>query len=145
MVNKIKRMIRKTTTSILRDLGFDLFYVSYVIVDDERMRRLNREFRKINRTTDVLSFPQYKFLNGDLLEPVLFVKEKLPLGDIVISLETIERRSRCKRDFEGYLLKAVIHGILHLLGFDHKSDKDRKVMRGKEGLLYKIYRRGFSI
>lgn len=138
-------MIQKITTVILRDLGYKSFCVSYVLICDKEMRKLNRKYRKINKTTDVLSFPQYKFLNGDLLEPIPVMEEKIPLGDIVISLETLRRRSRDKKSFSNYLLKTVIHGILHLIGFDHKSKRDREIMRENERILFNLYKEGFEI
>ncbi len=138
-------MIQKITTVILRDLGFRLFEVSYTLTDDKTMRALNRDYRRVDRTTDVLSFPQYKFFMGELLEPIIVKDEKIPLGDIVISNETLQRRSRGKKDYEDYLFKTVIHGILHLLGFDHKSRKARTIMRSNEKTLYKLYRKDFCI
>lgn len=126
-------------------MGYDLFEVSFLIVDDEEMRRLNKAYRGLARTTDVLSFPQYRFFRGELIEPVLLKAEKEPLGDVVISLETIERRSRGKRDFYEYLLRTIIHGLLHLMGFDHKDRGERKVMRECEELMFKIYKKGFGL
>ncbi len=109
------------------------------------MRELNREYRRIDKTTDVLSFPQYRFFRGELLEPVLVTEKRIPLGDIVISLQTIKRRSRGKKEYTDYLLRTVIHGILHLLGFDHKSIAERKIMQKNEKILYNIYRKDFRI
>lgn len=138
-------MIRKITTAILRDLGFDFFDVSYTLTEDRHMRELNREYRKTDKTTDVLSFPQYRFFRGELLEPVIVTDRKIPLGDIVISVETIKRRSRGKREYTDYLFRTIIHGILHLLGFDHKTITERKIMRENEKTLYNIYRKDFRI
>ncbi|MGC8928292.1 MAG: rRNA maturation RNase YbeY [Myxococcota bacterium] len=142
----IKKRIQTITTVILRDLGFNLFDVSYSLTDDNGIRELNSKYRHINRTTDVLSFPQYDFYRGDLREPILFCNSKIPLGDVVISLETIMRRSRSqKRRFNDYLLKVVIHAILHLIGFDHTERSERKIMREREMALYKIYRKEFFV
>ncbi|MCX7959864.1 MAG: rRNA maturation RNase YbeY [Deltaproteobacteria bacterium] len=126
-------------------MGFDFFEVSYSLTDDHIIRNLNKKYRRINKATDVLSFPQYRFQNGELLEPVILTGRKIPLGDIVISAETIKRRSRGKTGFETYLLRTVIHGILHLLGFDHIRRKDRKTMRSIENILFKLYRKDFSL
>jgi probable rRNA maturation factor len=131
---------------ILRDLGFNLFDVSYLLTDDQEIRELNAKYRHINKATDVLSFPHYHFYRGELKEPILVHNLKIPLGDVVISLETIRRR--CKnnnRKFNNYLLKVVIHAILHLIGYDHIDKKERKIMRENEKTLYKIYRKEFGV
>jgi probable rRNA maturation factor len=89
-------------------------------VDDEEMRKLNADYRNINRTTDVLSFPQ----DGP---------DDSVLGDVIISIDTAVRRSRQQNlSVEQVIHKLMIHGILHLLGYDHKKRNDAKAMREKE-------------
>jgi len=134
------------TTAILRDLGFDLFEVSYTLTDDRGIRELNHRYRNINKTTDVLSFPQYNFYNGELKEPVILAGKKAPLGDIVISMETLKRRNRKNnKKFKDDLLGVIIHAILHLIGFDHKVPRQRKIMREAEKRLFKIYKKEFVL
>lgn len=89
-------------------------------VDDETIRELNNTYRNINRATDVLSFPQ----DG----PDFSI-----LGDIVISVDTAKRHAvRYENTYEFEIKKLIVHGILHLLGFDHKKKKEKIVMREKE-------------
>jgi probable rRNA maturation factor len=89
-------------------------------VDDEEMRKLNADYRNIKRTTDVLSFPQ----NGP---------DDSILGDVIISIDTAIRRSKLQNlSIEHEIHKLMIHGILHLLGYDHKKKNEAKVMREKE-------------
>lgn len=89
-------------------------------VDDETIRELNNTYRNINRATDVLSFPQ----DG----PDFSI-----LGDIVISVDTAKRHAvRYENTYEFEITKLIVHGILHLLGFDHKKKKETIVMREKE-------------
>ena len=89
-------------------------------VNDEEMRKLNAYFRHVNRTTDVLSFPQ----DGP---------DDSILGDVIISIDTAIRRSKLQRlSIEREIYKLIIHGILHLLGYDHKKKNEAKVMREKE-------------
>jgi probable rRNA maturation factor len=89
-------------------------------VDDETIRELNNTYRNINRATDVLSFPQ----DG----PDFSI-----LGDIVISVDTAKRHAvRYENTYEFEIKKLIVHGILHLLGFDHKKKKETIVMREKE-------------
>ena len=89
-------------------------------VDDETIRELNNSYRNINRATDVLSFPQ----DG----PDFSI-----LGDIVISVDTAKRHAvRYENTYEFEIKKLIVHGILHLLGFDHKKKRETIVMREKE-------------
>ncbi len=89
-------------------------------VDDETIRDLNNSYRNINRATDVLSFPQ----DG----PDFSI-----LGDIVISVDTAKRHAvRYENTYEFEIRKLLVHGILHLLGYDHKKKKETIVMREKE-------------
>ena len=89
-------------------------------VDDETIRELNNTYRNINRATDVLSFLQ----DG----PDFSI-----LGDIVISVDTAKRHAvGYENTYEFEIKKLIVHGILHLLGFDHKKKKETIVMREKE-------------
>ena len=91
------------------------------LVSDVDMRELNRQYRQIDATTDVLCFPQKSDVSPDLL------------GDIVISYQTALRHSRrLEITVEEELRLLVVHAVLHLLGFDHKKKKERETMREKE-------------
>ena len=91
------------------------------LVSDRDMRELNRQYRQIDTTTDVLCFPQKSEVSPDLL------------GDIVISYQTAVRHSRSLEiTVEEELRLLVVHAVLHLLGFDHKKKKERDIMREKE-------------
>ena len=91
------------------------------LVSDGDMRELNRQYRQIDATTDVLCFPQKSEATPDLL------------GDIVISYETAVRHSRkLEVTIEEELRLLVVHAVLHLIGFDHKKRKEREAMREKE-------------
>jgi probable rRNA maturation factor len=98
--------------------------VSIVFVDDSHIAALNREYRGLDGPTDVLSFP--------MDDPGIPGDEPVPLGDIVISLETVERETQDSGEFLNYLALLVVHGLLHLLGYDHESDEDAEVMEGLE-------------
>jgi len=85
--------------------------VSILLTDDEEIRDLNRRYRNRDKPTDVLSFPM-RDLVGD----------RLILGDVVISVETAARKaSEEGRSLEGTVVHLLIHGILHLLGYDHEK------------------------
>ena len=95
------------------------------LTNNLRMKKLNNKFRKINKPTDVLSFP-------------LKIKKKkiFYLGDIAISYEIVNKRS-LKSLFDHELDKMWIHGYLHLSGYDHIKNKDFKKMSKKENLIFK--------
>lgn len=98
--------------------------LSVLIVDDGEMTRLNREFRGVDETTDVLAFPMREGEYSDV-EPDL-------LGDVVISAPT----ARILAETHGTPLEAVldlllVHGTLHLLGFDHDEPEEARLMDAK--------------
>ena len=95
------------------------------LTNNLRMKKLNNKFRKVNKPTDVLSFP----LNIKL-------KSNNYLGDIAISYEIVNKRSK-KSLFDHELDKLWIHGYLHLSGHDHIRYKDFKKMTRKEDLIFK--------
>lgn len=114
--------------SALKAAGYgDDAEVSLVFVDDEYIRELNHQYRGVDSPTDVLSFAM---MEG---EPVACGKEETILGDVVISLQAVERQA--KEYGHSFLREAAyltIHGVLHLLGYDHMEEDKRKVMRRKE-------------
>ena len=95
------------------------------LTNNKKMKELNSKFRNKNVSTDVLSFPLKVKL-----------KNKLYLGDIAISFEIINRRAKLS-SFYHELDKMWIHGYLHLIGHDHKKNKDYYLMRKKENLIFK--------
>ncbi len=129
---KIKRHIAK----ILGSLDCNEHEISILFVGDQGIRDLNQQFRNIDRPTDVLSFPQ-------LLEDEPETPGMPPvLGDVAISLETARHQSEGHGlSLEEELTLLLIHGILHLLGYDHEiSDAEDERMRKKtRELLELIY------
>ena len=98
---------------------------SILLTDNKKMKNLNYKFRKKNKPTDVLSFP----LNNQ-------IKQNEYIGDIAISFEIINKRSK-KSNFFLELDRMWIHGYLHLIGYDHKKLKDFNKMSKKENLILK--------
>ncbi len=98
--------------------------MSILLTDDSEIARLNRDWRGIDRPTNVLSFPASGHRAGQ--------GEKL-LGDIVIAYETLEREARDEsRDFLHHLAHLAVHGFLHLIGFDHETNAQAEEMEGLE-------------
>jgi len=119
---KYKNSLKKIALLVLKALGVPKdSELSISFIDDIKMRELNLSYRGIDRTTDVLSFPQIEGPDFSLL------------GDIVVSIETAERHSKSYGvTLHEELKKLIIHGILHLLGYDHKKKKETQIMREKE-------------
>lgn len=111
-------------------------------VDDSAMRKLNKNYRQINRTTDVLSFPQDVTNTApDVNVPIARNNQttNLILGDIVISIDSAKRHARVNQaTLAKEIDKLIVHGILHLLGYDHKKKKDTILMRLKEKQLLSL-------
>jgi probable rRNA maturation factor len=128
-VRKIEHQIGKVLTS----LDCNQHEISILFIGDQGIRELNHQFRGIDRSTDVLSFPQ-------ILEGELETLGALVLGDIAISLETALRQSEEHGlSFEKELTLLLIHGILHLLGYDHEiSDQQEERMRSKTRELFSL-------
>jgi probable rRNA maturation factor len=112
--------------AVLSALGRSRWSVSLLIVDDAAIRRLNREWRGIDRATDVLSFPA-----GEDPSRVL--------GDIVISgPRAVEQARRYRVTTTQELRRLLVHGILHLMGYDHVKRQERQAMRAKEDELLRV-------
>ncbi|MHB9093212.1 MAG: rRNA maturation RNase YbeY [Eubacteriales bacterium] len=104
--------------------------VSIALVDDEYIRELNFKFRKMDRPTDVLSFPMAES-TGE--EPPLQGDEDNVLGDIIISMETAVRQAEeYGHSLTREMAYLTSHGIFHLMGYDHDSEDSRQLMRQKE-------------
>lgn len=126
---KIKRKIGK----ILNSLDCNGHEISILFTGDQGIRNLNHQFRGIDCSTDVLSFPQ--LLEGEPEPPGAPM-----LGDVAISLETAHRQSENHSlSLEEELTLLLIHGILHLLGFNHEiSSQEEERMRKKTRELFDI-------
>ena len=115
--NKLKRILKKP---FFRKKKQEF---SILLTNNKEMKNLNYKFRKKNKTTDVLSFP---------------LKNKNYIGDIAISFEIINKRSK-KTNFFLELDKMWIHGYFHLIGYDHKKSDDYKKMLKKENAVLKYF------
>jgi len=116
----------------LRALGRARSSATVVFTDDVEIRILNRDFRKHDRATDVLSFHLQELAGeGDP------AGDGVELGDIVISVETARRRARGKR-FVAELERLAVHGLCHLFGHDHKRKPEAAVMFALERKLRRL-------
>ena len=114
---KLKKISKEVKFFKNKNVTFTIF-----LTNSLKMKKLNKKFRKINKSTDVLSFPEFS------LKKLKSTKEKkIYIGDIAISFEIINARS--KKNFILEFDKAWIHGLLHLIGYDHIRNNDYYRMR----------------
>jgi probable rRNA maturation factor len=117
-----EQTIREAISAAAGALSTEGGEVSILLTDNSEIARLNRDWRGIDKPTNVLSFPASRVGQGDKL-----------LGDIVIAYETLERESTDEsRDFLHHLAHLAVHGFLHLIGFDHETDAQAEEMEGLE-------------
>lgn len=127
-----RRRVLQRLRVALRALNRTRSSVTLVLTDDDEIRRLNRDYRKMDRATDVLSF-HLQELSSEL-DPA---GAGIALGDIVISLETARRRAPGKR-LDRELERLAIHGLCHLFGHDHKRPAQATVMYALERRLRRL-------
>lgn len=114
--------VRRAINAAARHCGAD-GEVSVVLTDDESIQALNRDWRHIDKPTNVLSFPAATPKSAP--EPLL--------GDIVIAYETLARESTAEhKPFLHHLAHLAVHGFLHLIGYDHETDSQADAMEGCE-------------
>jgi len=117
--------VRKYAADVMVATGHDAFELSVLLADDTYVRELNQRYRGVDRTTNVLAFPQQDSLEA-LPGPAL-------LGDVVISVEKARRDSaRAGHSLLDELKKLTVHGILHLSGHDHRTGSQARRMRQLE-------------
>ena len=103
--------------------------LSLLLSNDKNIKRLNKNFRKKNKATDVLSFPSSQKVK---------ISKQVYIGDIIISYNFIDKpKSQELKIFKTKLTKIFIHGFLHLLGYDHIKNKDHIKMLKEEKRIYK--------
>ena len=130
--------MRQTAQRILSGLGLTGAELSIALVDDATIRGLNRDWRGLDRATDVLSFSQ---MEGE--SPTLGSRPAV-LGDVVVSTDAVGRQAkRFGHSREAELERLLVHGILHLLGHDHVKGRAQATrMRGEERRLLRLLRSG---
>jgi probable rRNA maturation factor len=137
------KLVEEVIDFALKSEGIKLDYeVSIIFVDNQKIREINKEFRNIDKETDVLSFPMLDYVEGKVykdlylhtkLEDSFFDDGKLVLGDIAISLEkSMEQCKEFGHSFERETAYLTVHSILHLLGYDHMLEDEKEIMRKRE-------------
>ena len=108
-------------------------YINIILTNPEEIKRINKEYRNIDKETDVLSFPMFQ---KEEIEGLIKKKENIVtdiLGDVVISIPRVyEQAEEYNHSFERELSYMVVHGFYHLMGYDHMEEEEKKIMRQKE-------------
>ena len=121
LLNKKNKLFKKNT-----------LICSILLSGPKEIKNLNKKFRKKNKSTDVLSFPFYE---KNQLNNKIRKEKEVYLGDIIINLSQVKKKNN-KAKFKEELNKLWIHGLLHLLGYDHKSNSQYLQMQKLEKKFY---------
>ena len=134
-----RQLLGRVMEQVLADEGIEMeVMVGVTLVEPERIREINRDFRRVDSVTDVLSFPMIDGMLAEAAPAALLgcvdpESGALELGDLVIcpdrAAEQAEEYGHSLQRELGYL---CAHGMLHLLGYDHEDEAERAVMRDKE-------------
>ncbi len=132
ITNQDREYIEQAISTVLNIENLDVEgEVSVHIVDDQKIKFLNKEYRNKDSITDVLSFPMYENME-EIREA-----DYLVLGDIIINLEQVARQAlEFNHPYSRELVYLTIHSMYHLLGYDHILDDQKKQMREKEEFAY---------
>ncbi len=134
--NPNKYLDRKIDKISLKEKQFkkNSFFCTLLLSGNKEIKFLNKKFRKKNKITDVLSFP---FQNKYDLKKKLKIEKEIYLGDIIINLNRIKNK-RVLKNFKAEFDRLWLHGLIHLLGYDHKKDKDFFKMNKIEKKYYRL-------
>lgn len=139
--NEARRLIQRAISAALREEKVpDDCEVSVLLTDNEGIHELNRDYRGVDRPTDVLSFPANELSPGEF-DADLCERDpetgRVFLGDMAISLEKCEAQAEeFVHSFERELMYLTVHSTLHLLGYDHVDEAEMKrQMRGREDVI----------
>ena len=131
----VESLVEMAVEAALKFLSFSQdVEIGVLVTDDENIRSINNEFRSMDKSTDVLSFP----LNSleDIEKKNLETNpdtDDIMLGDMVFSIETCQRQGEeYGHGFKRELCYLTVHSVLHLLGYDHETDEDKAGMRDAE-------------
>ena len=136
--SKYEEIIKKVVEQCFKEENMEdsKLYISITLTTPEHIHEINKQYRNVDRATDVLSFPMFekneideKIKNND------FEHEDV-LGDIVISIEKVEEQAKeYGHSFEREFAYMLVHGFYHLMGYDHIEDDDKVIMRKKEEIV----------
>lgn len=131
---KEERLIKEVVEKVLLEENVLTDVDVYItLTNNAEIHKINKEYRDVDRPTDVLSFPMYE--RNEILKLKENTDDEIEkiLGDIIVSIEKVkEQAEEYGHSFERELAYLVTHGMLHLLGYDHIIDEEQKIMRKRE-------------
>ncbi len=135
-----ENIVKKVFDKCFKEEGLksSKLYITVTFTNPENIQSINKEYRKIDRPTDVLSFPMFEKeeLNKKIQEKDFQYQDIL--GDIVISIPRVEEQAKeYGHSFERELSYMLVHGFYHLMGYDHMEEEEKKEMRTKEEKILK--------
>lgn len=139
--NQYEQIIKKVIEECFREENLlnSKLYISITLTDSKNIQKINKEYRNIDKETDVLSFPMFE--KNELDEKIInenFSHEDV-LGDIIISIKKVQEQAiEYGHSFERELSYMLVHGFYHLMGYDHIQEEDKKKMRPKEEKILKV-------
>lgn len=145
---KMEKLINKLLKTAMKYSGFKIkkTQVSISFVNGDEIKNLNKKFRNVDSKTDVLSFPNLQLTPGvkvykkDFLLDIDPKTKNLVLGDIIICEEVAKNNaSEFGHSYERELCYLIVHGFLHLLGYDHIKEEDKIIMRAYEEAVLRKY------
>lgn len=133
-MTKEEKMIKNVVQNVLKAEKIIHDVDVYItLTNNNEIHKINKEYRNVDNPTDVLSFPMYEREEIDFLRKDKVGDEEEILGDIIISIDKVKEQSEeYGHSFERELAYLVTHGMLHLLGYDHMVEDEKKVMRERE-------------
>ena len=133
--NTYEEIIKKVVEQCFKEekLEQSKLYVSITLTTPDNIHKINKQYRDVDRETDVLSFPMYEREEIDKkIENQDFEHEDV-LGDIIISIERVKEQAKeYGHSFEREFAYMLVHGFYHLMGYDHIKEEDKVKMRPKE-------------
>lgn len=143
VTEELNALLKSIIDYTLKEENVTLEYeLSLIFVDNDSIKEINREYRGIDKETDVLSFPMLEYPAGKVFKDVyinfkfdesFFDDEFLVLGDIAVSLEkALEQSIEFGHSYLRETAYLIVHSTLHLLGYDHMEEEDKVLMRKRE-------------
>ena len=133
--SKYEKTIKKVVKKCFEEEGISdsKLCLTVTLTNPENIRKINKEYRKIDKETDVLSFPMFEKQELDEMIAKKQFEHEDVLGDIIISIARVEEQAKeYGHSFERELSYMVVHGFYHVMGYDHIKEEDKVKMRPKE-------------
>lgn len=133
--SKYEEIIKKVVEQCFKEENIEdsKLYISITLTTPEHIHEINKQYRNVDRATDVLSFPMFEKEEIDNKIAKHDFEHEDVLGDIVISIEQVEKQAKeYVHSFEREFAYMLVHGFYHLMGYDHIKEEDKVKMRPKE-------------